>query len=406
MEKMTGLPKIVRDRLAAAPPAGVHPGADLLAAFAEQGLRGAEREQVLLHLAACSECREVVALSAPESASAEAAAVPLPKGSWLRWGMLRWGAAAASLAIVAVAVLVGGPKMMQERRPNTVATETSTAPPAVQPARAPQAAGEVAAGDHEATVLEKEQPRSGRGDREMAEGKAAAPADTKSDIGGRAPDKAAAAAAGTAGGIGSGVLRPSTPPPAIAKAEPPEKDKANVSAPAAPARKVVSAPVSAQPAAQAQAETAQSTVSRDERAAYSAATSMVGNESQLRRQRAKPAMASAALRWTVTADGQVQRSADGGRSWTTLPIASEVKFRALAANEREVWAGGSRTALYHSSDAGQTWRKVDPGRLSGDIVRIVLHGATTVVVTTSAGQTMELSPPLGLEPAKPAPSPR
>jgi len=50
---MESVPKIVRDRLQAVPPAANHPDADLLAAFAEQSLPSDERASVLEHLARC-----------------------------------------------------------------------------------------------------------------------------------------------------------------------------------------------------------------------------------------------------------------------------------------------------------------------------------------------------------------
>ena len=61
---MAELPKIVRERLATAP-AGAHPDADQLTAFAEKRLGERERGQVLAHLSACQACREVVSLALP-----------------------------------------------------------------------------------------------------------------------------------------------------------------------------------------------------------------------------------------------------------------------------------------------------------------------------------------------------
>ena len=37
-----------------------------------------------------------------------------------------------------------------------------------------------------------------------------------------------------------------------------------------------------------------------------------------------------------------------------------VVFRALAANDSDIWVGGAAGALYHSSDAGQHWIRVYP----------------------------------------------
>ena len=45
---------------------GRHPDADQISAFVESALPAYEREQVLDHLAVCTECRAIVALSLPE----------------------------------------------------------------------------------------------------------------------------------------------------------------------------------------------------------------------------------------------------------------------------------------------------------------------------------------------------
>ncbi|MGH9521815.1 MAG: zf-HC2 domain-containing protein [Terriglobales bacterium] len=101
---MTNLPQSVRRRLDAKTSSD-HPDAGLLTAFAEQALDVSERERVLLHLATCAACREVVALAAPEAPPEEV--TPLAP-AWFRWPLLRWAAVAATAVIVwaAVAVLV------------------------------------------------------------------------------------------------------------------------------------------------------------------------------------------------------------------------------------------------------------------------------------------------------------
>ena len=63
---MQQAPRIVVERLKAEMPAANHPDADMLTAFAEKSLPKLDRGIVLEHLALCSECREIVALAAPE----------------------------------------------------------------------------------------------------------------------------------------------------------------------------------------------------------------------------------------------------------------------------------------------------------------------------------------------------
>src|SRR4051794_10512012 len=109
---MTDVSHIARSRMAKMPVAGPHPDADLLAAFSERSLSGREREQVLAHLSTCTDCREVVALAAPELAEASAAAAPA-RARWLPWPVFvyakTWGAVAAAVVIVAIAVKMQSP---------------------------------------------------------------------------------------------------------------------------------------------------------------------------------------------------------------------------------------------------------------------------------------------------------
>src|SRR3954465_4498783 len=98
---MVDVSKLVRARMANTPPAGPHPDAGQLTAFVEQSLIARERESVLAHLATCADCREVVTLAAPETASA-AAASGAPGKSWFTLPFMRWGAIAAAVALVAL----------------------------------------------------------------------------------------------------------------------------------------------------------------------------------------------------------------------------------------------------------------------------------------------------------------
>jgi hypothetical protein len=112
------------------------------------------------------------------------------------------------------------------------------------------------------------------------------------------------------------------------------------------------------------------------------------------------ATASLAPRWTLSADGTLQRSLDTGATWQTIVVSSKTVFRALAANDLDIWVGGSAGALFHSSDAGEHWTQVRPvangAVLEDDIVGVeftdTLHGKLTssteeTWITADAGQT-------------------
>src|ERR1700733_15174615 len=79
---------------------GFHPDADQICAFVEHALPVHEREQMLDHLAVCTECRAVVALSMPPvEEPVQAPAASRLKPWWLGW-RLAWpaGVAVAALA--------------------------------------------------------------------------------------------------------------------------------------------------------------------------------------------------------------------------------------------------------------------------------------------------------------------
>src|SRR5437868_489956 len=119
---MEQFPKIARARMSAQP-AGTHPEAEQLSAFAENALPESERGSVMAHLAACANCREIVHLAA--EAHPQGAPVAKPARAGFRWATFQWAAVAASVAIVTVAVLVVGPK---ETRAPSHATQSAGSP--------------------------------------------------------------------------------------------------------------------------------------------------------------------------------------------------------------------------------------------------------------------------------------
>jgi Photosynthesis system II assembly factor YCF48/Putative zinc-finger len=123
-------------------------------------------------------------------------------------------------------------------------------------------------------------------------------------------------------------------------------------------------------------------------------------------------------RWTINSAGTLQRSFDQGFTWQAVDVnanpgylqiagkASQEKskeasqafkreeatpiFRAVAATGADVWAGGSRGALYHSLDAGNHWTHVTPTSsgtmLTGDIVSLEFPDTQHGKVSTSTGE--------------------
>jgi hypothetical protein len=105
---------------------------------------------------------------------------------------------------------------------------------------------------------------------------------------------------------------------------------------------------------------------------------------------ASDALTSANLipRWTLSADGTLQRSLDSGTTWQTIAVSSQTIFRALAADGLNIWVGGAGGALFHSSDAGQHWTQVRPvadgQALEDDIIGVEFTDSLHGKLTTSA----------------------
>lgn len=127
---MTELSQLVRQRLASAESARLHPDPDLLTAYAEQLLAAPDRTQVLEHLAVCSQCREVMALSLEQPVGTEDATVmaaPASGRSRRFWApAFGLGASLAAMAIVTT-MIIELPRSQQPFKQERAAAPASSA---------------------------------------------------------------------------------------------------------------------------------------------------------------------------------------------------------------------------------------------------------------------------------------
>jgi hypothetical protein len=343
---MTEIPKIVAQRLQAVTRLGDHPDPDLLNAFVERSLVQRERVQILDHLAQCNNCREIVSLTATQPNTADAASVLSSSPTWLSWPVLRWGALVACVVVVGAVVTL---HQKQEGRQTAASVAEEKAGPGPQ-RPAPNGAIEKVASlqvpnsDAKVALTAKQTPTAPKvGEKHFAAASSPiemADARTVSPLAEMVPGRA--------------------------------KD-----APAQPQ--------------DAQAEKAMSGSLAKKRSGMSAGA-------------ASNALlpANLAPRWTLSSDGTLQRSLDSGGTWQTIPVSSQTLFRALAANDLDIWVGGSGGALFHSSDAGQHWTQVRPvaegEALDDDIIGVeftdTLHGKLTTAseetwATADAGQSWQ-----------------
>lgn len=182
---MEKVPQIVIRRLNVATPAGEHPDADVLTAFSESSLGSEQRSTVLEHLAACAECREIVALALPASEPVQELAPP-SKVRWFTWPVLRWGFIAAGIAAVASLGIV---QYQRQHAPSTMAYNASPAQPLAKKAENPS-----------------ERPNASAVDQEQAATPSATLAAKQPSAGSNTPasDLSPGVTAGSGGGVGSG----------------------------------------------------------------------------------------------------------------------------------------------------------------------------------------------------------
>jgi len=412
---MDQLPKIVQRGLRETAKPAVHPDPDLLTAFAEKSLNDRERSHVLQHLAECADCRDVVSLAMPENVTE-----PLPsreRSSWLTWPMLRWGALAACVVVVGAAVTLHYDGWQAER---PVAGKSDAAPTGVLENNAPKQPGpELAAKIGPPSPVVPERDLAG------AAGNFARQTQKKSLNSAVVPG-GIAFSTGSARDASANQPAAPAPAPAAKPAEPEQLAKtrndeldyaARVTNQAVTVEGGAVSPMEQKAASselkakdesnknelhkEAQAAGAVAGAMQDRKAgSLSAVTQTVEVTSSAAAKRAR--VKANSPRWTISPEGNVQRSFDSGKNWQTIPVASGVVFRVLSANDSDIWAGGAAGALYHSYDGGGHWIQIkaaaDGKFLTSDIIRLEFsdasHGSLTtsdheIWITADAGETWQ-----------------
>jgi hypothetical protein len=431
---MSEVPKIVHDRLRSSAPGGAHPDADVLTAFAEQALSGAEREDVVRHLARCGDCREVVALSIPPTeivaqpraardGVVAAGATGIGLRSWFAWPNLRWAAMAAAV-VVFVAVLTLRPEKQHKSMVDTVnqqaekiasSTDASAKPaaPLADQAVAP-VAGTPAKPDNslarQARASRMIAPQPLRAQTRAAKDSAAQFADkkradsleSKRNFSFEADKLAVKVPAAPAASANGGIVASEQPAPMIGSSQETVVVNGAAAGVVQPtpmeerglrARNEITPPIEkAKPAVKEEAQlkvpVRDSGTQNKPAAAYSKSDMAFG----LQKQRSKQ-FKDVAAQWSL-AQGRLQRSLDAGATWQ---IALQLQHPLLSFGARggDIWAGGQAGTLFRSTDSGTTWIMVQPSTksesLSSDIVAIEVRGPAEIVLSTSNNESWTTS---------------
>ena len=316
--------------------------AETIAAWMDGSLPERERAAAEAHAADCDRCLAVLAAVAKTTPPPQKAARPA-------WLSVRWLVPIATAA-VAVVTWIAVQDQHQTVRPVDMIAPPASAPvpaaaPSSEPKRemAPQAnVGEAAAEKSSAPALEKRKPGTSTRRDEQAKSQAQEEA-TKRELREKlARDGLVPAPKSVA----------TSPPPPVA--EPPAK------------------PIAAPQAAAARTRTAEQTITQSQFRSAIAPTLVVSPDPN--------------MRWRISGS-LVERSIDGGRTWTVQTIGVQMPVAAGASPAPGVcWIVGPGGTVLLTTD-GETWRRLEFPDSNANLVAVAARDALSATVTTADGRT-------------------
>jgi hypothetical protein len=416
---MQDVPQFVLNRLQAKPVAGSHPDADLLTAFAERTIAGSERALVMDHLAACADCRDLVALALPAAEAVAPASASAHGIGWLSLPIFRWSALAAGIMVVASAgVLEYSHRNQQYGASNRIRSEI---------ARAAGMLNQSVPALNQPSATETKVPQT-----EMR--KKASPATNARRLAAHQPVAEATGAAQSAqqqsATAASQQMKIGAATEMVEVEVQAENGLVNTESATTGQNQVVARnqtnlPLNGRNFTDLNVVKAKDPVPPQAAASAASATPVP-------RQMSQSVMVRPLPQWSVTPAGVLQRSFDGGNTWenvnpalsnsssgsrAAMPITVQANaatsdqsrqnqnakaplnltpaFRAVAATGIEVWAGGVGGILYHTADAGNLWTRVIPSAggvvPTGDILSIHFTDPQHGEISTSTGELWSTS---------------
>jgi hypothetical protein len=366
---------------------------EMLAAWSEHALAGAEAARIERHVADCARCQSMVALYARTA--------PLPAREsepWWRRLQVRWLVPIATAAIVAT-VWVALPEReplapapaaaIQEAEPQRLETRSggstaSTTSGAAGPAGASSPAREQSASDPSSSSSAARTPRASSppppaASKELLESRqlATQPAEQKASVDSARRNRAEAVAE-------FGTAVPQTPPRSTPEPRP---------APSAPVPGALppgtAATAPPPPPASTQARRAGETAAAPTPPPALAETVAVTADTATARRLtiANVVTRSGQQRWRIVGGTQLQRSTDGGVEWRATAFTPAAPLSAGHSPAPNVlWLVGQRGTIYSTTD-GLTFELV-PFVEAVDLVSVVATDARQATVRTADGRTL------------------
>jgi hypothetical protein len=320
-----------------------HLDAEIVAGWADGTLDPHVRAAAESHAADCARCQAVLAAMVRTEA-----AVTAPAGGWLA-ARVRWLVPLATAAAAAALWFGLSGDVLAPGTGPLVTSRTEPAPEAM-PERGPTAAAPLA-GPTEAAKREIAPEESRR----------------RLESPGQPPPRSAARQEKSAGAADNAALDRVSPPSKPEPSAAPEVARVEEQRRDALAGRGVPPPAAAAPAAPATVTGERVLVQTQSQQAQTQTQTQVG-ETQLARQAAfsanlatfrDVASADPAVRYRVGPNGHIERSADGGRSWTVQRSGVTHDLLAAAAPSADVcWVVGRSGVVLLTIDGGATWKRV------------------------------------------------
>jgi len=420
-----GIPKPVQELLARQTAGDEHPSADLLNGYLEQSLTASETARLTKHLTVCKDCREIVFLASAVEEAVPAVAAAMPAQPQVAATILRprsrrawwkWSIPAVAVVALAFGVLIERDRIPRRQRPGSEAAIALNRPaPSIaagnqskvelgepKPAFEPRALHANPTQSKKHAVLQERQNESTEQARRIAQEQTRRNAMEMAQL---SPSLEKPRPTALAGAVVPSRPPAVTPPP---KAAPPRSTSQSVAVTSASPlvqadnadlltnsdqNLVANTPKGANDLSNIQPSAGGSGSGQGGKDQTTPAASLKSGLLSSGQPAAVSKLAKAEFaraRWRIGADGHLERALPGS-AWTRVLANQPVAFRAVATVGSNVWAGGNRGALFHSTDQGENWNQValnSNGRPEGSAV-VSIHFDTAMQgnLSTASGAT-------------------